>query len=330
MTTPFVSIVIPVRNAASIIGDCLESLHKLDYPPDRYEVIIADSLSTDNTCEIARSYGARITSTPVRSVCAGRNAGFAAAKGDLIAFSDADCVMTADWLKNSLKYFTDEKVAAVGGPNLVPLDDSYFSRAVDVQFAFSYHLTSAAPVRVLDRVIESRSHGSNIIFRKKVLDRVMPMSEELIEGEDVAMNYRITELGYKLLYVPDVIVYHRRRSTPKRWFKQMYTYGIGRWLVRKQDRATFNLVHSLIGVGIPLFLPILLVVFLVIPGVRFPLLAAFILLTLTLFIAAGIDAKNIRVAAWFPLVAYLSLLGWLAGFVRAALLERIIPFKRAM
>lgn len=329
MTAQFVSIVIPVRNVEAIIGDCLESLKRLNYPSDRYEVIIADSLSTDKTCQIARSYGARVITTPIRSVCAGRNAGFEASVGELVAFTDADCVMTANWLKNSLKYFEDEQVAAVGGPNLAPTDDNYFSRAVDIQFAYSYYITKAAPVRVLAKVIESRSHGSNIIFRKEILSKVMPISEEIIEGEDVEMNCRITDLGYKLLYVPDVVVYHRRRSTPKRWLKQMYTYGIGRFLVRKRERTKKGMIHSIIGVGMPIIIIMLIVMLLIIPGFIIPLLITFIIFSMGLFFIALLDSSNLWVALWFPIVAYLSIIGWSSGFLRAALLGRIIPFKRS-
>ncbi len=328
MRTPFVSIVIPVRNAESILGECLLSLQELDYPRDSYEVIIADSLSTDRTREIARQFGARVATTPKRSVCAGRNAGFNISRGDLVAFSDADCVMYKDWLKNAIKYFADEKVAAVGGPNLVPDDDSCFSQAVDVQFAYSYYITQAAPVRVLARVIESRSHGSNIIFRKDILDKVMPMSEELIEGEDVEMNNRIADMGYKLLYVPDVIVWHKRRATPRSWFKQMYGYGIGRFIVGHRDRAAFNYMHILIGGIIPLFFLVLLAALFLWPILLKILFGFFVLITAALFLLALWDKKSLRVALWFPVVAYCSVGGWSAGFLRAMLLRKIIPFRR--
>ncbi len=317
MTLPFVSIVIPVRNSEAILGECLRSLKKLDYPPDRYEIIIADSVSTDRTREIARDYGARVVSTEKRSVCAGRNVGFSTAKGELVAFSDADCVMAPDWLKNAVKYFADERVAGIGGPNLVPGDDPPFSQAVDVQFAYARHLIGAAPVRVMSRVIESRAHGSNVIYRKNVLDRVMPMCESLIEGEDVEMNNRIVKLGYKLLYVPDVVVWHKRRTTPRKWFRQMYGYGIGRYLVGKRDPFALNLSHLIGGLIIPLFLVTILVGLLWIPIVLSVLGALIIIFLAAAFGLALADKKQFQVALWFPVVAGLAAAGWSIGFLRA-------------
>jgi len=328
MKVPFVSIVIPVRNVEKILPDCLQSLIHLEYPRDRYEIIIADSLSSDSTCQIAVNYGARVVSTPERSVCAGRNTGFKASKGELVAFSDADCTMDKKWLINALKYFQDDSVAAVGGPNLVPPDDSHFSQAVDVQFALAFYIIKAAPVRILDRVIETRSHGSNVIFRKDVLERVMPVPSELIEGEDVEMNNRVSRLGYKLLYVPDVIVWHRRRSNPRRWFKQMYTYGIGKFLVCKKDKSACNPLHIVLGGVLPILSAAVLVLILTNPELFTPLLVLAGVITFGLMLGALWDKKNLLVAIWFPVVACLSLAGWSLGFLRAALLGQLIQFKR--
>ena len=100
---PFISVVIPVKNAGRFIPQCLNSLNNLNYPKDRYEVIIADSSSTDNTRELSASLGAKVAAVDGESVCSGRNSGFKAARGEIIAFSDADCVMDRDWLFNAVK-----------------------------------------------------------------------------------------------------------------------------------------------------------------------------------------------------------------------------------
>jgi cellulose synthase/poly-beta-1,6-N-acetylglucosamine synthase-like glycosyltransferase len=317
MTSPLVSIIIPVRNAESIIGECLDNLRKLDYPPERYEIIVADSLSTDRTLDIARKFGAKIVTTPKRSVCAGRNAGFEIARGYLVAFSDADCIMKRDWLKNAIKYFSDERVGGVGGPNLVPSDDGLFSHAVDVLFAYAYYLTGAGPVRILDHVVEAPSYGSNTIFRREALERVMPVSEELIEGEDIEMNNLIAKLGYTLLYVPDVIVWHKRRCTPRSWLKQMYGYGIGRFLAGRRNPSLFHYMHILAGMSIILVLSLLLYGIFVWPRLLGILAGIGVLLTVCSFLMALWDKRDVRVALVFPLVACLAVLGWSAGFLRA-------------
>src|SRR3989344_3252080 len=163
---PFVSIIVPVRNVEKIIKPCLKSLNELNYPKDKYEVIIADSESTDRTPEIAKEYNAIYISTPKRSVCAGRNEGFKVARGEIIAFSDADCVMDKNWIKNSIKYFQDKRVAAVGGPNITPPNDTAFAKAVG--FVFNQAIFSAGSIhgRLLNQVKEVQSiPGCNVIYR---------------------------------------------------------------------------------------------------------------------------------------------------------------------
>ena len=150
MEQPFISVVIPARNAEDIIENCLKSLRELDYPKDRMEVIIADGLSTDRTREIAESYGAKVIANPGLRVVSGRNIGFEAAQGELIAFSDADCVMDRYWLKNSIKYFEDERVAGIGGPNLVPQSESAFGKAAGFLFDYAFSFGGGAPTRVYD------------------------------------------------------------------------------------------------------------------------------------------------------------------------------------
>ena len=120
MILPLVSIIIPVRNEAGLLKNCLESISNLDYPKERIEVVIADGMSTDGTAEVARQYGARVVLNEKKTVSPGRNVAFKPAKGEIIAFTDADCIVDKNWIKNSLKYFDDANAACVGGLTLPP------------------------------------------------------------------------------------------------------------------------------------------------------------------------------------------------------------------
>jgi len=160
------------------LGQCIESLKNLNYPKEKYEIIIADSNSTDNTFEVAKNLGAIAIHNTGGTVCSGRNIGFKTARGEVIAFSDSDCVMDKDWIKNSIKYFEDEKIAAVGGPNLTPEKESSFGRAVG--FVFNQALFTAGSVyaRILKKTKEVESlPGCNIIFRRTALEKVLPWTK---------------------------------------------------------------------------------------------------------------------------------------------------------
>ena len=106
---PFISVIIPVKNEAILLSRCLDSLKHLNYPQEKLEIIIADGLSTDNTRDVALSYGAKLVANEKQVVGSGRNCGFKESKGSLIAFTDADCIFHPDWLKNSVKYFKQER-----------------------------------------------------------------------------------------------------------------------------------------------------------------------------------------------------------------------------
>ena len=97
---------------------CLASIQNLDYPKDRYEVIIVDGHSTDDTVEIAEKYGCKVVYEDVGTRGDGCNIGVKNAKGEYIAFTDADCVAQKDWLKNLIKQFTMKKIASAGDPNI--------------------------------------------------------------------------------------------------------------------------------------------------------------------------------------------------------------------
>ncbi len=324
MTLPFISVIIPARNAEDTIENCLRSLTELGYPKDRMEVIIADGLSSDRTREIAEAYGANVIVNPGKSVVSGRNVGFEAAQGQLIAFSDADCTVDRAWLKNCVKYFDDEKVAGVGGPNLVPDDESNFSKAVGLIFDYAFFFRAGAPTKVFNKVIESRAHGANAIYRRDALRRVMPVDEDMVEGEDVVMTAKIKRLGYKLLYVPDVLVFHRRRTTPRKWWHQMYRYGLGRVLTAKKMPETVKFTQMMLGLAIPI-----LVAFIAFSAIFEPLallagIAAGIAVALVSAMMALVKTKSLAVALNMPLVLLILPIAWSCGFSR----ELIFPTRK--
>lgn len=320
MTEPLVSIIIPVRNEAGLLKNCLESISNLDYPKDRIEVIIADGMSTDDTVNTAKQLGARVVLNEKKTVSPGRNVAFKLAKGEIIAFTDADCIVDKDWIINSLKYFKDDKVACAGGPNLTPSGEGDFGKAVG--FVFNQGIFSAGSIhaRELKEVKEVRSiPGCNAIYKKDALEKVMPIDETLLTCDDTELNQRLIDKGYKLLYTPDVFVWHYRRPNPKRLFRQMYRYAIGRLQVGKKDRRMINSVHIIVGLA----LPAVVAVFIFSSVLFMLLLAGYLLLVLIFSIRALQKTGSVQVALLVPVVISIILTGWSTGFMR----ELILPLK---
>lgn len=229
---PFVSIVIPVRNGESYLEKCLEALGMLDYPKDRFEVIVADGLSEDNSREIAHKYNIKIINNKKKTSIAGRNIGFKhTRKGELVGFLDADSIVSPDWIKNSIKYFKDRKIGGISGPILIPEEQNCFAKATD----FIMQLVTS-----LRNLVNSDSIGiehiptCNAVYSRKALAEVFPIDETLIAGEDIMIGYYVRKRGYKLLPVSDVCVWHYRREKYLELWKQMCWYGVTRAQIFKR------------------------------------------------------------------------------------------------
>ena len=229
--------------------------------------------------------------------------------------------MDKDWIKNSLKYFKDPKVGGVGGINITPSEETAFGKALG--FVLNQAIFSAGSIygRILKEVKEVKSiPGCNAIYRKKVLDKVLPMAlplqESLVTAEDYLMNQKIRQLGFKLLYTPDTIVWHHRRLSFKKFFRQMYNYAIGRLAIGRQDLKMINLVHILVGLGLPILalLSFLLIYFKPLWFLYF--LALGVMFLLAFFLAAWISTKSLKAAGFVPLVIIILFSAWSLGFLK--------------
>jgi cellulose synthase/poly-beta-1,6-N-acetylglucosamine synthase-like glycosyltransferase len=324
---PFISVIIPAKNEEKLLRSCLTSLHALDYPKDKLEIIVVDGLSIDQTDTVAREMGATVLSNLKQTVSPGRNIGFENAHGELIAFTDADCIVDKNWLTNCVKYFEqDDAVACVGGPNLTPEGESNFGKAVGFVFDQPVFAAGSIHARELKEVKEVSSiPGCNAIYRQEILSRVMPLDESMLTGDDTLLNRKILDLGYKLLYTPDVSVLHFRRPTPGRLWKQFYRYAIGRLQVGKKDKRLLNPMYVLTGFSLPILLLIMLLS--ILNNAIF--LLSIILIAGTLFllyyaIKGMVKWKSISVGLQIPMIIMLIMSAWSCGFLR----ELFFPIRR--
>jgi len=131
------------------------------------------------------------------------------------------------------------------------------------------------------------------------------------------MNFRLTSLGYKLLFVPDVIVNHHRRSSPKLLWRQMYRFAIGRLQVGKKNIRMIKLSHVIAG----LFLPILFFVEVLLYATGGQaLLFINLFLALAIVIFGWLYSKSIKVGVNLLLVMIIASVSWSFGFLREAML----------
>ncbi len=232
-----VSVVVPARNERPRIHECLRSLMGQDYERDRYEVIVVDDGSTDRTAEVAASYGVTLLRLPGPSPAGGaiaRNWGVARARGEIIAFTDADCVPARDWLRKLVGPFRDETVGACAG-DVIGSGDSLVARYVERTGAF--RLESFRRVRPWPIFVTA-----NVAYRRKVFEVLGGFDPFLRGAADLEMTWRVARDGrLRLVCCPDAVVYHRHPATVRGLYEQWRGYGAGRArVVAKMGGAVLN------------------------------------------------------------------------------------------
>lgn len=232
---PKVSVVVCVYNGARTIDACLGSLEKLNYP--NYEVIVVNDGSADRTRQIAERYGDfRLINQRNHGLSVARNVGIQAATGDLIAFTDADCMADPDWLNYLVARFESSEFAAVGGPNLSPPDESFTASCVAV--------SPGAPAHVLlDDEVAEHIPGCNMAFRREALSAIGGFDPIFrAAGDDVDVCWRLQNHGYKIGFSPAAVVWHFRRNTVRDYLKQQRGYGKAEALLFFKHPCRFNVL----------------------------------------------------------------------------------------
>lgn len=233
-STPLVSVVIATYNAADTLEACLASLERLAYP--NFEVIIVDDGSEDGTRAIAARFSSfnYIDLGSNRGLSAARNAGVRAARGEIIAFTDADCQVDDQWLRFLVAAFEHNDWAAVGGPNLLPPEDGYVASAVMA--------TPGGPAHVMltDRIAE-HIPGCNMAFRADALRKVGCFDPQFrVAGDDVDLCWRFLKHDMTIGFAPGAFVWHHRRSTIGAFIRQQMGYGRAESLLFRKYPSMFN------------------------------------------------------------------------------------------
>ena len=242
---PFISIVIPTTGNVPFIKGLVESVNKLDYPKEKFELILIGDKETNllkKNVERSEKYGIN-TTLKYEPYAAGkkRNIGVELAKGEIIAFTDDDTILKEDWLNNAVKHLNENaNYVGVGGPNFTPREGLPFAKAVGrifgskFLFSFRYTIGHSKPKEI------EHNPTCNYIIKKKVFETVK-FHDTLWPGEDAEFDIKLIKKGFKILYAPDVIVWHHRRSRPIPFLKQMFNYGKTRAQVTRMHPDSFDI-----------------------------------------------------------------------------------------
>ncbi len=317
-----ISVIIPAHDAQETLGECLAALKAQTLDRDQYEILVVDDGSADRTAEIARQHAVRLIQQPKVGPAAARNRGAKAARGEILLFTDADCEPAPDWIEQMLAPFRDPEIAGAKGvyrtrqgglvPRFVQLEyeDRYarMSRQVCIDFVDTY----------------SAAYRRDIFLANGGFDVLFPTASV----EDQEFSFRLARKGYRLLFAPGAVVYHRHDTTPGEYWRRKF--GIGYWkalLLRwhperaVRDSHTPQVLKAQIGLVGLLGLSFLLASFWAPAGWAAASIAGLFLLTAVSFL--------LRVVARDPAVGVVApfLLLWRALALGAGLVAGFLRFS---
>lgn len=317
---PLISVVVACRDVDRYARECVQHSLELDYPSFEL-ILLPDSVPSDLDLRSPK-LRVRVTGPVLPSVK--RNIGVEMARGEIIAFEDSDAFPRQDWLRNAVKYFGDHEVAAVGGPGVTPDGDGLMQRAGGAVLSsfmggggFSFRYTSRR-IRECDDL-----PTVNLLVRRSVFEEAGGFDESYWPGEDTEFCLRVVHgLGKKILYAPDVVVFHHRRPLFVPHLRQISGYGLHRGFFAKRlpetSRRLIYFLPSLLVVGLvagsvlSLFNPFLRVLFL--PALSLYFFACFV---------SGLESKSLKMAVPVFFGIVLTHLCYGVSFLRGLVTRRL-------
>lgn len=317
------SVVIPAHNASGTIEECLQALARQSLPGTEYEVIVVDDGSSDSTRATATRYGVEVLTQDHQGPAAARNLGVAHARGEVVLFTDADCVPTSDWIESMLAPFGDDQIAGAKGVYRTHQKE-LVARFVQLEYEDKYGLMRKE--RYIDFIdTYSAAYRKEVFNNNEGFDPAFPRAS----GEDIEFSYRLAERGYKMIFVPRAIVFHRHAHSVSEYLGRKFYVGYWRVLMYRKhpgkiwkDSHTPQLLKIQVGLALLFFalcpLALLRHEFLLAPAI-----------TIVLFLATALPfmvkswPKDRAVSILSPLLLFLRACAVGFGFM-AGLLGRLL------
>lgn len=215
---PFVSIIIPAKNEEKYISRCLDAVIKLNYPRSKYEIIVVDNNSTDNTRDIVKKYSSIILlGKKEGTIGAVRNFGAKHAKGEILAFLDGDSIPDSNWLKVACNYFrNDGSIGSIGFAISEPTSESTWVEKTWYKIgSSSKYKTGLSKTKWLS--------SFNLILKKNLFYQVGGFNELLETCEDADLGYKMSQIS-NLIFSDEIRVVHlgNTKTLKELFLKEMW------------------------------------------------------------------------------------------------------------
>ncbi len=305
------SVIVPVYNRIDEVRDLLDSLDRQTVK--NFEVVIVEDGSTQPCGDVCSQYSDKLDiiyffkSNEGRSIA--RNYGMERASGDYFIFFDSDCVIPPTYFATLEEELTAKPLDCFGGP------DAAHSSFTDTQKAINFAMTSfltTGGIRGGKVSMEKFTPRTfNMGFSRKVYDTVGGFREMF--SEDIDMSTRIRQAGFTIGLMRSCPVYHKRRLSWRKFFRQVYVFGMSRITLKLLYPGSMKLVHTLPAVFTigSIGLIALSVAW------RWWCILPLVAYILALFIAALVSTRSVKIAVMAVPASLIQLYGYCAGFINA-------------
>jgi len=314
---PAVSILIPFKKATPYLDECLAKISELDY--EKYEMLLLPDGPMKEKGEKIRVIPTGAVGPPRK-----RDMGVERSKGEIIAFIDDDAYPQEDWLKAGVRHFGDESIAAVGGPASPPPTEDFREkmggRVLSSWMVGGVHVYRSIP-KMLKEVDDYPT--SNLLVRKSAFLEAGGFQSPYWPGEDTVLCWKITHrLNKKIIYDPDVQVWHHPRPLFRPYWRQISRYASHRGCFVKKFPATSRRLSY--------FLPSIWTIFLLLgwlPALFFPLWVVIYGIILLIYLSSAllVGAGSLKLKATLMVAAGIVSTHIVYGinFIRGLLLKKL-------
>ena len=316
--SPVISIITPTYNRAEELVHLLKSIQGQSLDPHLFEMIIADDGSSDSTPELITEWQEKVNFTlkyftqKNQGPGAARNLGMAESIGDLFVFIDSDCEAHPDWLNIIYDAYQKDTFDACGGPDGAKDDFTLLQKAID--FAMTSFFTTGGMRGHSEKMLAKfypRTH--NMAVKKSIYESVGGFGN-LRHGQDIEFSNRIRKSGARIQFLIDAVVYHRRRTSLRQFFKQVFNWGVARVNLAKIDGSMLEAIHFLPALATLLGLAAVSTAFL--SGISIEYIFACIFIPFALLSLFGAkQKKDFRIFFYLLIVIPAQILGYGLGFI---------------
>jgi glycosyltransferase involved in cell wall biosynthesis len=315
------SIIIPSYNRIDEIKELVKSIQDLKYDREKFEILIVDDGSTDETIAFLTEYQKeanyilRHFSQDNQGPGTARNTGMQVAKGDFFIFIDSDCTVPESWLSQIDDALNENQADAFGGPDTYRDDFPAILKAINYSMT-SFLTTGGLRGKQGKKLAKFYPRSFNMGISRDLLKKTSGFGS-LRHGQDIEFSNRIIKSDAKIVFVANAPVYHKRRTNIRRFYKQVFNWGVARINLYAIDKSMLEPLHAIPAIiTIITFLICILALFLT------PIRTLFwigLIIFVTILVFSMLDSiriyKNIRPAILLPFIMPAQIFGYGLGFI---------------